>query len=154
DLKLLIAQIIVKDWTSIDSKYVAVIVDILRRNILSAVHMGFLSTNIDEELQVFVNFDTQEEVPDFPVAVDDFSSNIKDSGLYLSPCEESSIFATIRDVLSELRSSWELILPRNCSNGEVSHSMFKNICESLAERRQDKVQKWIRANTAEFCDNY
>ncbi|KAH9299088.1 hypothetical protein KI387_030770, partial [Taxus chinensis] len=78
DLKL-IAQTAAKDWTSIDSKRVAVIVDILRRNLMSGVHTGCLSANANEELQVFVIFDTQEEIPDSPIVVGDLSCDIKDS---------------------------------------------------------------------------
>ncbi|KAH9289886.1 hypothetical protein KI387_034003, partial [Taxus chinensis] len=57
DLKFIIAQITAKDWTSIDSKRVAVI--------------------------VFVIFDMQEEIPDSPIVVGDLSCDIKDSGLGL-----------------------------------------------------------------------
>ncbi|GLJ34373.1 hypothetical protein SUGI_0691130 [Cryptomeria japonica] len=96
DLKLIIAQIAAKDWTSIDSKRVAVAVDMLRRNLTSAVHTGCLSvTNTNEELRVLDNFDTREEVPDFPVVVGDSSWNIRDTGLYLSPCTESETPVTI-----------------------------------------------------------
>ncbi|KAH9318538.1 hypothetical protein KI387_020307, partial [Taxus chinensis] len=49
DLKLIIAQIAAKDWTSIDSKRVAMIVYILRRNLMSGVHTGCLSVNANEE---------------------------------------------------------------------------------------------------------
>ncbi|GLJ58290.1 hypothetical protein SUGI_1429010 [Cryptomeria japonica] len=80
-LKLIIAQIAAKDWTDIDSKRVAMTVDILRRNLTSAVHMGCLSvTDTNEELRVLDNFNTQEGVPDFPVAVGEssISSNTTD----------------------------------------------------------------------------
>ncbi|KAH9330501.1 hypothetical protein KI387_002609, partial [Taxus chinensis] len=153
DLKLIIAQIATKDWTSIDSKRVAVIVDILRRNLMSGVHTGCLSANANEELQVFVIFDTQEEIPDSPIVVGDLSCDIKDSGLYLTPSNDSLLSVTIREVLSQLRSSLELVLPRKGRNGEEWHSMFENFLESLTERRQDRVQKWISANTVEFSDN-
>ncbi|KAH9323263.1 hypothetical protein KI387_017902, partial [Taxus chinensis] len=153
DLKIIIAQIAAKDWTSIDSKRVAVIVDILRRNLMSGVHTGCLSANANEELQVFVIFDTQEEIPDSPIFVGDLSCDIKDSGLYLTPSNDSLLFVTIREVLSQLRSSLELVLPRKGRNGEEWHSMFENFLESLAERRQDRVQKWISANAVEFSDN-
>ncbi|GLJ30452.1 hypothetical protein SUGI_0602760 [Cryptomeria japonica] len=90
DLKLIIAQIAAKDWTDTDSKRVAVTVDILRRNLTSTVHMGCLSViDTNEELRVLDNFNTQEGVLDFPVDVGDSSWNIKDSGLYLTPCTES-----------------------------------------------------------------
>ncbi|KAH9309559.1 hypothetical protein KI387_037470 [Taxus chinensis] len=134
-------------------KRVAVIVDILRRNLMSSVHTGCLSANANEELQVFVIFDTQEEIPDSPIFVGDLSCDIKDSGLYLTPSNDSLLFVTIREVLSQLRSSLELVLPRKGRNGEEWHSMFENFLESLAERRQDRVQKWISANTVEFSDN-
>ncbi|KAH9291385.1 hypothetical protein KI387_043423, partial [Taxus chinensis] len=153
DLKLIIAQIAAKDWTSIDSKCVAVIVDILRRNLMSGVHTGCLSANANEELQVFVIFDTQEEIPDSPIVVGDLSCDIKDSGLYLTPSNDSLLSVTIREVLSQLRSSLELVLPRKGRNGEEWHSMFENFLESLTERRQDRVQKWISANSVEFSDN-
>ncbi|KAH9289235.1 hypothetical protein KI387_033352, partial [Taxus chinensis] len=153
DLKLIIAQIAAKDWTSIDSKRVAVIVDILRRNLMCGVHMGCLSANANEELQVFVNFDTQEEIPDFPVVVEDLSCDIKDSGLYLTPTNDSSISVTIRDVLSQIRSRLEMVLPRKGTNGEVWHSIFENLLEALSDRRHDRVQQWISSNTMDFRDN-
>ena len=47
-------------------------VDILRKNLMSVVHLGCFSlTNTNEELRVWDNFDTQEEVPDFPPVVGD-----------------------------------------------------------------------------------
>ncbi|KAH9316653.1 hypothetical protein KI387_025280, partial [Taxus chinensis] len=57
--------------------------DILRRNLMSGVHTGCLSANANEELQVFVIFDTQEEIPDSPIVVGDLSCDIKASGLGL-----------------------------------------------------------------------
>ncbi|GLJ34389.1 hypothetical protein SUGI_0691410 [Cryptomeria japonica] len=154
DLKLIIAQIAAKDWTSIDSKRVAVTVDILRRNLMSAVHVGCLSvTNANEELRVLDNFDTQEEVLDFPVVVGDSSWNIRDSGLYLSPCTESETPLTIRDIFSEVGSKLEMVLPRNGSNGEDWHSSFERFLEALADRRHARVQQWISSNTTDFSDN-
>ncbi|GLJ34377.1 hypothetical protein SUGI_0691170 [Cryptomeria japonica] len=154
DLKLIIAQIAAKDWTSIDSKRVAVTVDNLRRNLMSAVHTGCLSvTNTNEELRVLDNFDTHEEVPDFPVVVGDSSWNIRDSGLYLSPCTESETSVTLRDVFSQIRSKLDIILPRNASNGKEWHSLFESFLEALADRRHARVQQWISSNTTDFSDN-
>lgn len=154
DLKLIIAQIAAKDWTDIDSKRIAVTVDILRKNLMSAVHLGcFSPTNTNEELRVLDNFDTQEEVSDFPVVVGDSSWNIKDSGLCLSPCTLSENPVTIRDVISQIRSKLEMVLPRNGSNGEEWHSLFESFLEALADRRHCRVQKWISSNTTDFCDS-
>ncbi|GLJ33822.1 hypothetical protein SUGI_0679990 [Cryptomeria japonica] len=154
DLKLIIAQIASKDWTSIDSKRVAVTVDILRRNLSPAVQMECLSvTNKNEELRVLDNFDTQEEVPDFPVVVGDISWNIKDSGLSLSPCTESATPITVRDTLSQIRSKLEMVLPRNGRSGDEWHSLFQKFLEALADRRRDRVQQWISSNTVDFSDS-
>ena len=56
DMKLVIAQIAAKDWTPVDLKRVAMRVDILRKNLVSAVKAGcfsFPGTN-----KVLMNFNT------------------------------------------------------------------------------------------------
>ncbi|GLJ34364.1 hypothetical protein SUGI_0690960 [Cryptomeria japonica] len=154
DMKLIIAQIAIKDWTSIDNKRVAVTINILKRNLLPAVHMGSLpGTNGNEEIRVLHNFDTQEEIPDFPVAVQDISWNIKDSGLCLSPLKESATLVTVTDVLSQIRSKLEMILPRNGRKGDEWFSLFQKFLEALVDRRCHRVQQWIKSNTTDFCDS-
>ncbi|XP_057849508.2 uncharacterized protein LOC131060346 [Cryptomeria japonica] len=156
DLRLIIAEIAAKDWTSIDSKRVAVTVDVLRRNLMSAVHRGCLSvTNTYEEKRILDDFDTQEEVPDFPVVVGDSSWNTNDSGLILSPCTttKSETPVTIRDVFSQLRFKLEKLLPRNGSNGREWHSLFESFLKALVDRRHYRVQQWISSNTTDFLHN-
>ncbi|GLJ34369.1 hypothetical protein SUGI_0691060 [Cryptomeria japonica] len=154
DLKLIIEQISKKNWTSVGSKRVAVTLDILRRNLISAINMGCLSVrNANEELRVLDNFHTQEEVPDPAVVFWDYSWNIRDSGLFLSPCTESATPVTMREVFSQLRSKLEIVIPRDGSNAEEWHSLFDKSLEALVERRHHRVQQWISSNTTEFHDN-
>ena len=69
DLKLVISQIAVKDWTPVDLKRIAMKVDILRRNLVSVVKEGFLS--LPSTNKVLMNFDTQEVVGDAPIELGD-----------------------------------------------------------------------------------
>ncbi|GLJ33422.1 hypothetical protein SUGI_0672610 [Cryptomeria japonica] len=153
DLKLIIAQIAAKDWTPIDKKRVALIVDILKRNLISAVIMGCLCVTHTNNVQTLVNFDTQEEVPDLPIVVGDFSYNVRDSGLCLAASKESSISISIRDVICQIKSIFESFLPRKDNNGENWHSSFEKFLEALAQRRYDRVKDWIESNTVYFSDN-
>ncbi|KAH9289231.1 hypothetical protein KI387_033348 [Taxus chinensis] len=154
DLKLIIAQIAAKDWSSVDGKRVAIIVDILRRHLMCAVNMGCLSlTNSNEEVQVLVNFDTQEEVPDMPLAIGDLALNTRDSGLFLAPSKDPSTATSIRDLLSQLSSRLEAVLPRKGNNVDSWHSTFENFLKAVAERRRDRVQLWISTNTMDFFGN-
>ncbi|XP_057826276.2 uncharacterized protein LOC131038027 [Cryptomeria japonica] len=154
DLKLIIAQIVTKDSASTDSKRVAATVDILRRNLIPAVHMGCLSVKSEnEKLQKLENFDTQEEVPDFPVVVRDKTLNIEDSGLCLSPSTELPTPDTIRQVLSQIKSEVEMVFSRCGTNEDEWHSLFQNFLEALADRRHDRVQQWISSNTIDVSDN-
>ncbi|XP_057849511.2 uncharacterized protein LOC131060350 [Cryptomeria japonica] len=153
DLKLVISQIVAKDWTSIDSKRVGQIVDVIRRNLKVAINMGCLSFSNADDMQGLVNFDTQEEIPDEPVVVGDFSCNTRDQGLCLLPSHESSKASSIRDVLCQLRLELETVLPRKGNNGESWHSEFENFLRALGERRHDRVQHWVSSNTVEFCDH-
>ena len=122
DLKLIIAQIAVKDWSSVDSKCVTIIVDIVRRNLMCSINVGCLSLspgNSNEDVQELVNFDTQEEVPDKPLVVgESVLINIRDSGLSLAPRKESSTSSsiTIRDLLAQLRLKLEVVVPRKGRN--------------------------------------
>ena len=56
DFKLVISQIATKDWTPVDLKRVAMKVDILRRNLVSAVKEQCLSFPVTNK--VFMNLDT------------------------------------------------------------------------------------------------
>ncbi|XP_057849503.2 uncharacterized protein LOC131060344 [Cryptomeria japonica] len=153
DLKLIIAQIASKDRISIHSKRASEKVDILRRNLLSAVQLGSLpGTNVNEEIRVLHNFDTKKEIPDFPVVVGDISWSIKDSGLCLSKGLESASHVTVRDVLSQIRSRLEIVLPRNGRSGNEWFSLFQKFLVILADRRRYRVQEWISSNTTDICD--
>ncbi|GLJ34388.1 hypothetical protein SUGI_0691360 [Cryptomeria japonica] len=154
DLKLIIAQIAVKDWSSVDSKRVAIIVDIVRRNLMCAINMGCLSPTNSDEVQELVNFDTQVEVPDMPLVVgESVLINIRDSGLSLAPSKESSTSSSIRDLLAQLRLKLEAVLPRKGSNIDSWHSMLERFLSAVAERRRDRVQRWISSNTVDFSGN-
>ncbi|KAH9312708.1 hypothetical protein KI387_027743, partial [Taxus chinensis] len=142
DLKLIISQIAAKDWSPIDSKRVAMVVDNIRRNLIDAICMECLSVTNANEAQTLANFDTQEEVPDLPIVVGNLSSNILDTGLRLASSKNG-----IRDVLSQLRSRLEFVLPRKGNNGESWHSMFEKFLEAITERRRARVQEWISINT-------
>ncbi|XP_057831411.1 uncharacterized protein LOC131042113 [Cryptomeria japonica] len=146
DLKLIISQIAAKDWSPVDSKRVGIIVEIIKRNLKPAVSMGCLCAANTNEVQKLVNFDTEEEVPDLPLVVDDFSFNISDSDLYLTHTKNG-----IRHVLSQLRSTVESILPREGNNADSWHSMFEKFLEAIGERRRERVQQWISTNTRDFC---
>ena len=103
-----------------------------------------------------MNFDTQEEVLDTPlVAGESVLINIRDSGLSLAPRKESSTSSsiTIRDLLAQLRLKLEAIVPRKGSNIYSWHSMLERFLSAVAERRRDRVQRWISSNTMDFCDN-
>ncbi|KAH9324806.1 hypothetical protein KI387_004984 [Taxus chinensis] len=69
DLKLVTAQIATKDWTPVDLKRVAMKVNILHKNLESAVREGQLS--MSGANRVLVNFDTQEEIYDVPIELGD-----------------------------------------------------------------------------------
>ncbi|KAH9326448.1 hypothetical protein KI387_006626, partial [Taxus chinensis] len=69
DLKLVTAQIATKDWTPVDLKRVAMKVNILHKNLESAVREGQLS--MSGASRVLVNFDTQEEIHDVPIELED-----------------------------------------------------------------------------------
>jgi hypothetical protein len=145
DLKLVISQIAVKDWTSVDLKRVAMKVDILRGNLVSAVKAGCIS--MAGTKKVLMNFDSQEEVSDAPIKLEDLFIDLQDTGLELAALDES----TSNDrILSHLRSRLESVLDRRGKNGDLWHSKFQEFIEALADRRSDRVQRWLRCNTAEF----
>ena len=119
-----------------------------------AVHMGYLSmTNTNGELKVLYNFYTQEEVFDFPFVVGDSSWNLRDSGLYLSPCTVSETHVTIRDIFSQIRLKLEIALPQNDSNSKEWHSSFESSLEALADRRYARVHQGISPDTIDFSNN-
>ena len=91
DVKPLISQIAAKDWTSVDGKRVALRVDILRRNLKSAIDRGRPSTT--GEIQMLVNLDMQEEVSGFPVVVEDIMFDFLYTGLGLAPSLEPTEYA-------------------------------------------------------------
>jgi uncharacterized protein YegL len=146
DVKLVIAQIAAKDWTSVDGKRVALRVDILRRNLKSAIDRGCLSAT--GEIQMLVNLDTQEEVPDFPVAVEDSMFDFPDTGLELAHSLEPA--AVAGSILSELRSRLESVVPRKGTDGEWWHSVFESFLVALADRRRQRVEQWLMSNTVDF----
>ncbi|KAH9290309.1 hypothetical protein KI387_034426, partial [Taxus chinensis] len=107
DLKLVTAQIATKDWTPVDLKRVAMKVNILHKNLESAVREGQLS--MSGASRVLVNFDTQEEIHDVPIELGDLLIEVQDSGLELAPTEES---ISNDKVLSDLRSRLGTIFKR------------------------------------------
>ena len=148
DLKLVIAQIAAKDWTPVDLKRVAMRVDILRRNLVSAVKAGCLS--MPRANKVLMNFDSQEEVGDAPLEVGDLVINLQDTGLELAALDES----TSNDrILCHLRSILESVFERRGKNGDFWHSKFQDLLVALADRRRDRVEKWLCCNTTEFSGN-
>ncbi|KAH9320477.1 hypothetical protein KI387_015116 [Taxus chinensis] len=149
DLKLVTAQIAAKDWTPVDLKRVAMKVNILHKNLESAVREGQLS--MSGASRVLVNFDTQEEIPDVPIELGDLLIEVQDSGLELAPTEES---ISNDKVLSDLRSRLGTIFKRKGVNGDQWHSVFQSFLGALIERRCDRVQKWLCSNTAEFTGNH
>ncbi|KAH9289251.1 hypothetical protein KI387_033368 [Taxus chinensis] len=102
---------------------------------------------------VLVNFDTQEEVPDMPLAIGDLALNTRDSGLSLAPSKDPSTATSIRDLLSQLSSRLEAVLPRKGNNVDSWQSTFENFLKAVAERRRDRVQLWISTNTMDFFGN-
>eukprot|EP01018_Ginkgo_biloba_P007841 Gb_06198 [translate_table: standard] len=145
DLKLVIAQIAAKDWTPVDLKRVAMKVDILRRNLDSAIRAGCLSvTGLNK---VLMNFDTQEEIIDAPIKLGDLFIDLKDTALELVTLDESM---GIDKILSGLRSRLENVLERKGGNGDLWHSNFERFLLALADRRCVRVQQWLSCNTAEF----
>ncbi|KAH9301320.1 hypothetical protein KI387_012903, partial [Taxus chinensis] len=149
DLKLVTAQIATKDWTPVDLKCVAMKVNILHKNLESAVREGQLS--MSGASKVLVNFDTQEEIHDVPIELGDLLIEVQDSGLELAPTEES---ISNDKVLSDLRSRLGTIFKRKRVNGDQWHSVFQSFLGDLIERRCDRVQKWLCSNTAEFTGNH
>ena len=119
DLKLVISQIATKDWTPVDLKHVAMKVDILRRNLVSAVKVGCLSllgTN-----KVLMNFDTQEVVGDAPIELGDLFIDLQDTGLELVALDDT----TSNDkILCHLRSRLESVLERRGKDGDLWNSKF------------------------------
>ncbi|KAH9289246.1 hypothetical protein KI387_033363, partial [Taxus chinensis] len=153
DLKLLIAQLAAQDWSPIESNRVASRVKSLRTNLMDAVNMGGCVCNANKnEVQGLVNFDTQEEIPDSPVVVGDFSCAVKDQGLCLAPSDEISKAIIRRDVLSHLRSRLEALIPGKENTGERWRSKFETFLQAVGDRRRDRVQQWISSNTVEFRD--
>ena len=148
DLKLVIAQIVVKDWTPVYFKRVAMKVDILRRNLVSAVKAGCLS--VIGMNKVLMNFDTQEVVGDAPIELGDLCIDLQDIGLELAALDES----TSNDkILCRLRSRLEYVLERRGKNGDLWNSKFQDFLGALIERWHDHVQKWLCSNTAKFSSN-
>ncbi|KAH9295262.1 hypothetical protein KI387_038850, partial [Taxus chinensis] len=122
DLKLVTAQIATKDWTPVDLKRVAMKVNILHKNLESAVREGQLS--MSGASRVLVNFDTQEEIHDVPIELGDLLIEVQDSGLELAPIEES---ISNDKVLFDLRSRLGTIFKRKGVNGDQWHSVLFNV---------------------------
>ncbi|KAH9326811.1 hypothetical protein KI387_006989, partial [Taxus chinensis] len=123
DLKLVTAQIATKDWTPVDLKRVAMKVNILHKNLESAVREGQLS--MSGASRVLVNFDTQEEIHDVPIELGDLLIEVQDSGLELAPIEES---ISNDKVLSDLRSRLGTIFKRKELANFGEESMKELLC--------------------------
>lgn len=84
---------------------------------------------------MLVNLDTQQEVSDFPVAAEEFTLNdFPDTGLELAPSQEP--MAVTGNILSELRSRLETVVPRKGNDGEWWHSVFERFLGAVADRRR------------------
>ncbi|GLJ12793.1 hypothetical protein SUGI_0197940 [Cryptomeria japonica] len=149
DLKLVTAQIAAKDWTPVDLKRVAMKVDILRKHLGSAVREGCLS--MSGASRVLVNFDTQEEILDTPIEIEDLLIDVHDTGLELAPAEES---ISNDKILSDLRSRLDSVFKKRGLNGDQWHSMFQCFVGKLIDRRCERVQSWLCSNTTEFAGNH
>lgn len=148
DLKLVISQIAVKDWTHIDSKRVAMKVAILRRNLVSVVKAGCIS--MVGTKKVLTNFDSHEEVRDAPIVHGDLFIDLQDTSLEHAALDEST---SNYQILSHLRSRLESVLGRKGETDDLWHSKFQDFIKALADRRCDRVQKWLHCNTTEFFGN-
>lgn len=80
DLKLVLAQISTKDWSSFESKRLALRIEMLERNLETAVCMGRLSKYAKNDL---VNFDTHKAMSDDALEFDQLVFDIADAGLEL-----------------------------------------------------------------------
>ena len=132
DLKLVISHIAAKDWTPVDLKHVAMKVDILCRNLVSAMKEGCLS--LPGTNKVLINFDTHEVVGDASIKLGDLFIELQDTGLELAALDEST---SNDQILSHLRSILESVLDRRGKTGDLWHSKFQDFIDALADRRSD-----------------
>ena len=97
-----------------------------------------------------MNFYSQEEVGDCPIELGDLFIELQDTNLELAALDES----TLNDrILCNLRSRVESVLERRGKNGDFWHSKFQDFLVALADRRRDRVKKWLRCNIEEFSGN-
>ena len=90
------------------------------------------------------------------LVIGDLFIDLQDTGLELATLDESTsndkILCHLRSKLESVleRSDKNSVLERSDKNGDLWHSKFQNCLGALADRRHDRVQKWLCCNTAIF----
>ncbi|CAM6093207.1 unnamed protein product [Calypogeia fissa] len=145
DLKLIIAQITTKDWSPIDSKRVALRINLLRKHLRSAISVGsFFSDGI---LKPLIQFDDCLDISDELLVVHDIDFPISDTALELTAFQEKKVTG---DILLSLMATFKTIVSRKGEKDEEWHSFFEDFISALVLRRKTRVQQWIASNTADF----
>ncbi|MCO5576995.1 hypothetical protein L7F22_030816 [Adiantum nelumboides] len=147
DFKLVLSQISVRDWSSVDSKRVAMRLTVLRNHLESAIRVGQCSDG-----QCLLDFRKDENIADEPISVGGkFDSLIQDAGLELAGVENDSSKAQV--ILQPLKQKFESIVQHQDGIDNKWHDMYQSFLDSLMERRQTRVLEWLEVNTLDFKED-
>ncbi|KAL3699205.1 hypothetical protein R1sor_017227 [Riccia sorocarpa] len=144
DVKLILSQITTKDWSSIDSKRVALRISLLQEHLKSAVNMGCIQ---NDGWQPLISFDDQEQIADGPFVFDGEEFLVPDHQLELIPgkgCRD------IDDVLQHVTERFREKFVRDGKDDEVWHLKLEKFISALVERRKTRVMDWLHQNTVDF----
>ncbi|KAH3761867.1 e3 ubiquitin-protein ligase trip12 [Pelomyxa schiedti] len=142
-LKLILAKLHLKDWSSLLGKDMVIVVRMLQEQLPWAVHFGRKSQAMGHQGQL-VNLSTGEVVSrSESVTVSGISIPIPNFDLQ---ADREADFTRIRD---EFKSCFQQNLPTPAkqANFRSWHSQFRNFVHQVIESRKRHVRDWVCANT-------
>ncbi|KAH7290546.1 hypothetical protein KP509_30G053200 [Ceratopteris richardii] len=151
DFKLVLSQISIQDWSSMNSRRIMMRIFVLRSHLESAITLGQCKGG-----EVLVVLDNDESIADDPIHLESeicSSFQLKDSGLQLAISSTEEGMTSMDDIIESLRAKFQAAVQREDGSKGTSHASFQCFLNSLMERRQKRVIEWLTVNMEEFKED-